>query len=101
MELCSTKTIRMLMERHGFRLSKTFGQNFLIADWVPQQIAAGSCAGRDCGVLEIGPGIGCLTEALSAVAGRVTAVELDRRLIPVLEETVGHCDNVEVVQGAS
>ena len=97
MELCELKTIRPLLERHGFRFSKALGQNFLIADWVPRDIAAGSGADAGSGVLEIGPGIGCLTQELAAFAGHVTAVELDDRLIPVLAETVGGLDNVDIV----
>ena len=99
MELCSMHTIRPLLERHGFRFSKAMGQNFLVADWVPREIAAGSGAEQNCGVLEIGPGVGCLTQELAVRAGRVAAVELDRRLIPVLAETVGGLPNVEIVQG--
>ena len=99
MDLCNMNTIRPLMERHGFRFSKALGQNFLVAGWVPQQIAAQSGAAPDCGVLEIGPGVGCLTQELAALAGKVAAVELDKRLIPVLAETVGGLENVEIVQG--
>lgn len=97
MNLTSASEIKTLLERHGFRFSKAMGQNFLVAQWVPEQIAEGSCAERDCGVLEVGPGIGCLTEQLSKRAGKVLAVELDRRLKPVLAETLADCDNVEII----
>ncbi len=97
MNLTNPSEIKPLLERHGFRFSKAMGQNFLVAQWVPERIAEGSCAERDCGVLEVGPGIGCLTEQLSKRAGKVLAVELDRRLKPVLAETLADCDNVEII----
>ena len=99
MDLCNEKDIRALLGRHGFRFSKSMGQNFLIEGWVPRDIAEASGAGPDTGVLEIGPGIGVLTKELSAVCGRVAAVELDRRLPDVLAETLADCPNVQVVPG--
>ena len=99
MELTDINVIKPLLERHGFRFSKSMGQNFLCAAWVPERIAEESGADRDTGVLEIGPGIGCLTRQLSARAGRVVSVELDRSLMPVLSETLAGCENVEVVFG--
>ncbi len=99
MGLCDIAEIRAILGRHGFHFSKSLGQNFLTAAWVPARIAeecgvdAGSCA------LEVGPGMGCLTVELSQRAGQVAAIELDRALFPVLEETLAGCDNVEVVQG--
>ena len=71
MNLCDINQIKALLARHGFRFSKSMGQNFLIADWVPREIAAASGAHRDVGVLEIGPGIGCLTRELAGRAGKV------------------------------
>ena len=61
MNLCDIREIKALLNRHGFHFSKSMGQNFLIADWVPQEIAQASGANPDSGVLEIGPGIGPLT----------------------------------------
>ena len=61
MNLCDIREVRTLLGRHGFHFSKSMGQNFLIEDWVPRQTAAASGAGSAHGVLEIGPGIGCLT----------------------------------------
>lgn len=75
------------------------GQNFLCADWVPRQIADEAGLDADTGVLEIGPGIGCLTRELSARAGKVAAVELDKALAPVLAETLSGCENVSVTFG--
>ncbi len=97
MDLCSKKTIAMLLESNGIHQLHSLGQNFLIAPWVPDRIAEESGIDRSNGVLEIGAGIGCLTENLAAIAGKVIAVELDRRLIPILEQTVGFHDNVTVL----
>ena len=99
MDLCNEREIRALLARHGFHFSKSMGQNFLIEGWVPQQIAEASGADRSCGVLEIGPGIGPLTVALAQRAGRVVSVELDKRLLPILDETLAPYPNAQVVQG--
>ena len=99
MNLCDINQIKSLLARHGFRFSKSMGQNFLIADWVPREIAKASGAHPDAGVLEIGPGIGCLTRELAGRAGKVVSVELDRSLLPILEETLADRDNVEIVSG--
>ena len=99
MDLCNINQIKGLLGRHGFRFSKSMGQNFLVADWVPQDIAAASGAGPGVGVLEVGPGIGPLTRELSRRAERVVSVELDRALLPILEETLADCPNVQVVPG--
>ena len=93
------RQIKRLLGRHGFRFSKSMGQNFLIDPTVPQEIAAVSGTGVGVGVLEIGPGIGALTEQLAQRAERVTAIELDGRLLPILEETLKEYDNVSVVNG--
>lgn len=99
MELTNIYDIRALLDRHGFRFSKALGQNFLIADWVPCNIADSAMLGADVGVLEIGPGIGCLTNELSQRAGKVVSVELDKSLKPILAETLADLDNVTVVYG--
>ena len=78
MDLCNGNDIKALLARHGFRFSKSMGQNFLIEGWVPRDIAEASGADSGCGVLEIGPGIGPLTVQLARRAGQVAAVELDR-----------------------
>lgn len=91
--------IKELLARHDFRFSKSLGQNFLTASWVPEEIAGSAGLDAGTGVLEIGPGIGCLTEQLSRRAGRVVAVELDRALMPLLSETLSGCDNTVVVFG--
>ena len=97
MELTNYSEVRALLLRHGFRFSKSMGQNFLTAAWVPERIAAESGIGPENGVLEVGPGVGCLTEQLSLRAGKVVAVELDSALRPVLAETMAGRDNVEIV----
>lgn len=99
MDLCNINELKPLLARHGFRFSKSMGQNFLIAPWVPERIAAESGTDRDCGVVEIGPGVGCLTRELARRAGKVAAIELDRDLLPVLAETLAGCPNAEVVPG--
>ena len=99
MDLCNQSDIKALLARHGFRFSKRMGQNFLIQSWVPREIARASGADKGCGVLEIGPGIGPLTVQLSALAGKVAAVELDRSLLPILAETLATCGNVTVIPG--
>ena len=99
MELTNSKEIRELLGRHGFRFSKSMGQNFLTAAWVPESIAEGALLDENTGVLEVGPGIGCLTEQLSKRAGKVLAVELDKALKPVLAETLRGCGNVELIFG--
>ncbi len=99
MNLCDIREIRALLSRHGFHFSKSMGQNFLIADWVPREIAAASGADMAHGVLEIGPGIGCLTRELCALAGQVVSVELDKALLPVLAETMADADRFTLVPG--
>lgn len=99
MRLTDINDIKRLLSRHGFRFSKSMGQNFLTAAWVPEDIAEAAEIDEHTGVLEVGPGIGCLTEQLSMRAGRVLAVELDKALKPVLEETLSGRDNVEIIFG--
>ena len=99
MKLTDITQIKALLARHGFRFSKALGQNFLVADWVPRQIAESAGLDSGTGVLEIGPGIGCLTAELSERAGKVLAVELDKSLAPVLAETLEGRDNVELLFG--
>lgn len=97
MDLCNIHEIKELLTRHGFRFSKSMGQNFLVASWVPERIVAESGIDLQSGVLEIGPGIGCLTQHLSQTASRVVAVELDKTLLPLLEESLENCDNVKII----
>ena len=89
--------MKPLLAEHGFHFSKAKGQNFLIASWVPQQIAEDAGVDSTAGVLEIGPGIGPLTQQLCLRANKVVAVELDQRLKPILSMTVGEFDNLEIL----
>ncbi len=89
--------MKPLLAEHGFHFSKAKGQNFLIASWVPQRIAEDAGVDKTAGVLEIGPGIGPLTQQLCLRAGKVCAVEVDTRLQPILGLTVGEFDNLEIL----
>lgn len=99
MDLYNIKTIKEILGRHGFHFSKSLGQNFLTASWVTQEIVSGSNVDDTCGVLEVGPGMGSLTRELAKAAKRVVAVEVDRALLPVLDETLGGFENVKVIHG--
>ncbi len=99
MNLCDLETLRALLSRHGFHFSRSMGQNFLIDGEIPRSIAAASQADETCGVLEIGPGVGPLTAELSHRAGKVVCVELDERLLPILEEAMEGRENVEILWG--
>ena len=99
MDLCDRREIQTLLERHGFHFSKAMGQNFLIESWVPRDIADSCGADKSTGVLEIGPGIGPLTQQLARRAGKVVSVELDARLYPVLRETMRGADNYTLIEG--
>ena len=96
-DVCDIQVMRPLLAEYGFHFSKAKGQNFLIARWVPEQIAEDAGVDRTVGVLEIGPGIGPLTQQLALRAKKVCAVELDKRLQPILDLTVGEFDNLEIV----
>ena len=99
MILTDYNEIRALLARHGFRFSKSLGQNFLTAAWVPERIAEEAGLDENTGVIEVGPGIGCLTAELARRAGKVAAIELDKALLPVLRETLADFDNVTVIPG--
>lgn len=99
MNLTNIDEVKRLLDRHGFRFSKSMGQNFLVASWVPEDIADSAGLDENTGVLEIGPGIGCLTRELSERAGRVLSVELDKSLKSVLAETLADRENVRVHYG--
>ncbi len=96
-DVCNPGVLRGLLQEHGFHFSKAKGQNFLIAPWVPAQIAEQSGVDAGTGVLEIGPGVGALTQQLCLRAGHVCAVEVDRRLAPILQQSVGAFSNLTIV----
>ena len=95
--VCDIQVMKPLLAGHGFHFSKAKGQNFLVASWVPEQIALDSGVDENTGVLEIGPGIGPLTQQLCLRAGKVCAVEVDNRLKPILAQTVGEFENLEIL----
>ena len=96
-DVCDIQVMKPLLAAHGFHFSKAKGQNFLIAPWVPESIARESGVDSSVGVLEIGPGIGPLTQQLALRAGKVCAVEVDARLKPILALTLADCSNVEIL----
>ena len=98
-DVCNIQVMKPLLAEHGFHFSKAKGQNFLIARWVPERIAEESGVDSTVGVLEIGPGIGPLTQQLALRANKVCAVELDTRLAPILAQTVGEFSNLEILWG--
>ena len=95
--VCDIQVMKPLLAEHGFHFSKAKGQNFLIQRWVPERIAEDSGVDETVGVLEIGPGIGPLTQQLCLRAKKVCAVELDQRLKPILDLTVGEFPNLEII----
>ncbi len=95
--LTDVSAIRELLSGHGFTFSKSLGQNFLINPTVCPRMAEAAVKNENTGVIEIGPGIGVLTRELSRLAKKVVAIELDERLLPVLDETLSDCSNVEVI----
>ena len=96
-DVCDIQVMKPLLAEHGFHFSKAKGQNFLISRWVPESIAREAGVDETAGVLEIGPGIGPLTQQLCLRAKKVCAVELDKRLEPLLQKTVGDFDNLEII----
>lgn len=98
-DLSNPDVVRYVVKRFGLRMNKKLGQNFLIRHAVVDDIADAAEIGEGDPVLEIGPGIGTLTQALAETGAAVTAVELDDHLLPVLDKTLEHYDNVRVVHG--
>ncbi len=99
MNLCDINVIKPLLAKHDFHFSKSKGQNFLTQSWVPREIAEGAGIDETCGVLEVGPGIGPLTQALCENAGKVVSVEVDTTLKPILAETMANQDNFTLIFG--
>lgn len=95
--LTNITVIRDIFERHGFSFNKNLGQNFLVNPSVCPKIAEMGNARHGWGILEIGTGVGVLTHELAKRADKVAAVEIDSRLIPVLEETLAEHDNVKII----
>ncbi|MBP5255252.1 MAG: 16S rRNA (adenine(1518)-N(6)/adenine(1519)-N(6))-dimethyltransferase, partial [Lachnospiraceae bacterium] len=97
--LIDPKNTIEVLKKYDFVFNRRFGQNFLIDAHVLEKILRAAEIGPEDDVLEIGPGIGTLTEALAGIAHRVFAVEIDDKLIPILEDTLSHCPNVTVIHG--
>lgn len=97
MQLTAPGTVRQLLNAHGIRIKKRLGQNFLVDRNILQKIVAAAELEADDTVLEVGPGLGALTQALAERAGRVVAVEIDEQLIPVLRKTLAAYPNVTIV----
>lgn len=98
MNLADYNTLQKILQKEGFNLKKSLGQNFLVDPEVCPEMARNACD-KNTGALEIGPGAGVLTRELCDAAKRVVAIELDERLRPVLKKTLGDKDNVEVIFG--
>jgi len=99
LKIATYKKTKEIIDKYDFVFKKSFGQNFLIDQHVMNKIIAGSNVTRDDIVIEIGPGIGALTEFLCENALKVIAVEIDRNLIPILNETLKDYDNLEIING--
>ena len=97
MDLCNISVIKEVMSEAGITFRKEFGQNFLINRIIPENIADNAAYSEDTLIIEIGPGIGCLTKELAERYKRVVAVEIDKGLIPVLSRTLADYDNVTVI----
>lgn len=95
--LSSHRATKSVVEKHGFKFSKSLGQNFLIDDNVIDKILNGARLSEGDKVIEVGPGIGTLTREMGKVADKVVAIEIDKTLIPILSETLDEFDNIEVV----
>ncbi len=97
MDLCNISVIKEVMSEAGITFRKEFGQNFLINRIIPENIADNAADSENTMILEIGPGIGCLTKELAERYKKVVAVEIDKGLIPVLSKTLADYDNVTVI----
>lgn len=95
--LSSHKATKQIVEKHGFKFSKSLGQNFLIDDNVIDRILDGARLSEGDRIIEVGPGIGTLTREMGKVAEKVVAIEIDKTLIPILKDTLADLENVEVV----
>ena len=97
MDLCNLSVIKQLMSDAGITFRKDFGQNFLVNRFIPEEIADRCTDDPHSMILEIGPGIGCLTQELALRYDKVVAVEIDKGLIPVLAKTLAEYDNITVI----
>ena len=98
-QLTSPKYLKDLLARHGFQFTKSLGQNFLIDQNILNKIVEAAGIQAEDKVLEVGPGVGTLTQALAKRAARVVSVELDKALLPILQETLRSFSNVKIIHG--
>ena len=96
-DLGSAKSTASIINKYGFSFQKRFGQNFLIDEHVLDKIVDAALIGEEDGVIEIGPGIGTMTQRLCEAASKVVAIEIDKELIPILSETMSEYDNVKII----
>ncbi len=96
-DLGSAKSTANIINKYGFSFQKRFGQNFLIDEHVLDKIVDAALIGEEDGVIEIGPGIGTMTQRLCEAASKVVAIEIDKELIPILSETMSEYDNVKII----
>jgi len=95
--LSSHKATKNVVDKHGFKFSKSLGQNFLIDENVIDKILNGARLSEGDKIIEVGPGIGTLTREMGKIADKVVAIEIDRSLIPILNETLDEFENIEVI----
>lgn len=95
--IANIATTKSVIDKYGFTFQKRFGQNFLIDTNIIEKIIDGSGITKEDTVLEIGPGIGSMTQLMAEAAGKVIAVEIDKKLIPVLEDTLSDYDNIRII----
>ncbi len=96
-DLSNIKTVKSIIEKHGFKFSKSLGQNFIISNTVCPKMAENCCDSNEAGVLEIGAGIGVLTTELAKKYKKVVSVEIDKNLIPILKETTADYENIKII----
>lgn len=96
-QLSDISYVKSVLQKHGFTFSKSLGQNFLVNPTICPRMAQMCGASEKVGVIEIGPGAGVLTCELAKIAWKVTAIELDKRLLPVLKETLSDFDNIKII----
>lgn len=96
-KIYTPKSINQMKSKYGFKFTKSLGQNFLTDGAIIEEIVAAAQASEDDLIIEIGPGMGVLTQLAAETAGHVVAIEIDQSLIPILKENLADCPNVEVV----
>ncbi|MGN7471419.1 16S rRNA (adenine(1518)-N(6)/adenine(1519)-N(6))-dimethyltransferase RsmA [Brevibacillus sp. SAFN-007a] len=98
-DIATPTRTKEILEKYGFSFKKSLGQNFLVDTNILHHIVAEADLTKEKGAIEIGPGIGALTEQLGRAAGKVMAIEIDQRLLPILQDTLSPYENIEIVHG--